>query len=97
MERLEEMAMAPLGLIDRFQQELRTILDERALPPDEMMNRINFLRENIRQECEGQGEAFDRETQGVEQDLVRRLEQLKEIRERGSVVWRTVEAMFRPS
>lgn len=97
MERLEGMAMAPLGLVDKFQQDLKTILDEPRVLANEMMNRINSLREHIREECEVQCDAFEREAQEVEKELLRRMEHLKEIRERGSVVRRAIEAMFRPS
>jgi len=97
MERLEGMAMAPLGLVDKFQQDLKTILDEPGLLASEMMNRVNALRERIREECEVQGDAFEREAQEVEKELLRKMEHLNEIRERGLVVRRAIEAMFRPS
>lgn len=97
MERLEQMTIAPLGLVEKFQKDLKTILDEPGLPANELMNRISALREHIRRECEVQGEAFERETEELEKELLRKLEHLREIRERGSVVRRAIEAMFRPS
>jgi len=97
MERLEQMAIAPLGLVEKFQKDLKAILDEPGLPASELMDRINALREHIRQECGVQGEAFEREVEEIEKELLRKLEYLKELRERGSVVRRAIEAMFRPS
>lgn len=97
MEKLEQMAVAPLGLVEKFHQELKAIIDDRTLPVNEMMNRINHLREQIRQEGEGLCDAFDREGNELEKELLKRLEQLKEIRERAAVVRRVIGAMFRPA
>ena len=97
MEKLEQMAVAPLGLVERFQQELKAIIDDRALPVNEMMNRINHLREQIRQEGEGLCDAFDGEANELEKELLKKLEQLKEVRERAAVIRRVIGAMFRPA
>ncbi|HEV8663395.1 MAG TPA: hypothetical protein VGT06_09700 [Candidatus Methylomirabilis sp.] len=96
MERLQQMTAAPLHLMDKFRQELLTILDERRLPIQEQQNRINQLREQIRQEGDGQLDAFDRESQEMEKDLLRKLEELKEMRTRASLIRRVFGSMFRP-
>jgi FKBP-type peptidyl-prolyl cis-trans isomerase (trigger factor) len=96
MERLQQMTAAPLHLMDKFRQELLTILDERRLPIQEQQNRINQLREQIRQEGDGQLDAFDRESQEMEKDLLRKLEELKEMRQRASLIRRVFGSMFRP-
>lgn len=97
MEKFEQMAVAPLGLVEKFHQELKTIIDDRALPMNEMMNRLHYLREQIRQEGDGLFEAFDREANEMEKELLKKLEQLKEVRERAAVVRRVIDAMFRSS
>lgn len=97
MEGIEQLAMAPLGLVDQFQQELKMILDDRTLPTPDKIMRINSLKEKMHQECENQCDAFDREAQEVERELLQRLEQLRESRELNSVIRRAIEPMFRPS
>ena len=96
MERLDQMATTPLHLMDKFRQELQTILDERRLPIQEQQNRINQLREQIRQEGEGHLDAFDRESQEMEKELVRKMEELKEMRQRAFLIRRVFGSMFRP-
>lgn len=96
MERLGQMTAAPLHLMDKFRQELLTILEERRLPIQDQQNRINQLREQIRQEGEGQLDAFDRESQEMEKDLLRRMEELKEMRQRAALIRRVFGSMFRP-
>ena len=96
MDRLAQMTVAPLHLMDKFRQELQTILDERRLPIQEQQNRINQLREQIRQEGEGQLDAFDRESQEMEKDLFRKMEELKEMRQRAFLIRRVFGSMFRP-
>lgn len=96
MERLRQMAAVPLHLMDKFRQELVAILDERKLPFQEQQNRINQLREQIRQEGDEQLDAFDRESQEQEKELLRRLEELKDMRQRASLIRRVFDSMFRP-
>ncbi len=96
MERLAQMTVAPLNLMDKFRQELQTILDERRLPIQEQQNRINQLREQIRQEGEGHLDAFDQETQEMEKELLRKMEELKEMRQRAFLIRRVFGSMFRP-
>lgn len=95
MERLSQMTAAPLHLMDKFRQELLTILDERRVPIQEQQNRINQLREQIRQEGEGHLDAFERESQEMEKDLLQKMEQLKEMRHRASLIRRVFSTMFR--
>lgn len=96
MERLSQMTAAPLHLMDKFRQELLTILDERRVPIQEQQNRINQLREQIRQEGEGHLDAFERESQEMEKDLLQKMEHLKEMRHRASLIRRVFSTMFRP-
>lgn len=96
MERLDHMAVTPLGLVEKFHQEVKTLIDDRSLPPGELLNRISHVREQARQEAESQCDGFDRDAQELEKELLKRLEQLKEVRERAAVVRRVVGTMFRP-
>ena len=96
MERLDQMATTPLHLMDKFRQELQTILDERRLPIQEQQNRINQLREQIRQEGESHLDAFDRESQEMEKELFRKMEELKDMRQRAFLIRRVFGSMFRP-
>lgn len=96
MERLQQMTAGPLHLMDKFRQELLAILEERRIPLQEQQNRISQLREQIRQEGETHLDAFERESQEMEKDLLQKMEQLKDLRQRASLIRRVFASMFRP-
>ncbi len=96
MEKMEELAMAPLSLMDRFRQEVPTMLEDRTIPAHELMQRINQLKEEIYREGEAKFAEFVKEADSIEQELLRRLEQLREMRERAQLIRGLVHSMFRP-
>ncbi len=97
MQRLEELANAPLSAIDRFRQEVPKIVEHRAIPAHELMDRISQFRAEISKQGEVKFIEFVKEAESMEQDLVRRVEQLREIRERAKLIRDLVRSMFRPA
>jgi len=96
MEKLEELAMVPLSLMDRFRLEVPAMLEDRTIPAHELMQRINQLKEEIYREGEAKFAEFVKEADSIEQELLRRMEQLREIRERAQLIRGLVHSMFRP-
>ncbi len=96
IQRLEELAMAPLSLVDRFRQEVPKILGDRTIPVHELMGRIAQFQQEICQEGEVTFAEFVNEAESVEQELLRRLEELREIRERAQLIRGLIRSMFRP-
>lgn len=96
MEKIEELAMAPLSLMDRFRQEVPAMLEDRTIPAHELMQRITQLKEEIYREGEAKFAEFVKGADSLEQELLRRLEQLREIRERAQLIRGLVHSMFRP-
>ncbi len=96
MQHLEDLAMAPLSLIDRFRQEVPKMLEDRTIPANELMDRITQFREQIYQQGETKFTEFVKEAESMEQELLRRVEQLREIRERALLIRGLINSMFRP-
>jgi len=96
MQHLEDLAMAPLSLVDRFRQEVPKMLEDRTIPANELMNRISQFREQIYQQGETKFTEFVKEAESMEQELLRRVEQLREIRERALLIRGLINSMFRP-
>jgi hypothetical protein len=96
MQHLEELAMAPLSLVDRFRQEVPKMLEDRTIPANELMDRISQFREQIYQQGETKFTEFVKEAESMEQELLRRVEQLREIRERALLIRGLINSMFRP-
>ena len=96
MQHLEDLAMAPLSLIDRFREEVPKMLEDRTIPANELMDRISQFREQIYQQGETKFTEFVKEAESMEQELLRRVEQLREIRERALLIRGLINSMFRP-
>ncbi len=96
MQRLEELAMAPLSLVDRFRQEVPKMLEDRTIPVHELFDRITQFRDQICQEGEARFAQFVKEAESIEQELLRQLAQLRETRERAQLIRELVRSMFRP-
>ena len=97
IQMLEELAKAPLSTIDRFRQEVPKMVDDRAIPAHALMNHISQVLEEIYQEDEVAFARFKREAESAEQELQKRLEQLREIWERAQMVHALVRSMFAPA
>ncbi|MFQ5839945.1 MAG: hypothetical protein ACE5HK_04410 [Candidatus Methylomirabilales bacterium] len=95
MERLAELAVAPLSLVDRFRQEVGTMVDEGGLPAGELLQRIDQLRGEIHAEGETRFGQFVKEADAVEQELLGRLDQVRELRERAELIRGLISSMFR--
>ena len=96
MQHLEDLAMAPLSLVDRFREEVPKMLEDRTIPANELMDRISQFREQIYQQGETKFTEFVKEAESMEQELLRRVEQLREIRERALLIRGLINSMFRP-
>lgn len=96
MQHLQEMAVAPLSLVDRFRQEVPKMLDDRTIPASELMDRISQFRDEIYQQGETKFSEFVKEAESIEQELLRKVEQLREIRERALLIRGLINSMFRP-
>ena len=96
MQHLERLAMAPLSLVDLFRQEVPKMLEDRTIPANELMDRIARFREEIYQQGEAKFTEFVKEAESIEQELLRRVEQLREIRERALLIRGLINSMFRP-
>jgi hypothetical protein len=96
MQHLEDLAMAPLSLIDRFRQEVPKMLEDRTIPANELMDRISQFREQIYQQGETKFTECVTEAESMAQELLRRVEQLREIRERALLIRGLINSMFRP-
>ncbi|MEE9539158.1 MAG: hypothetical protein V3W10_07480, partial [candidate division NC10 bacterium] len=92
----EDLAMAPLSLVDRFREEVPKMLEDRTIPANELMDRISQFREQIYQQGETKFTEFVKEAESMEQELLRRVEQLREIRERALLIRGLINSMFRP-
>lgn len=97
MQMLKELAKAPLSTIERFRQEVPKMADDRAIPAHELMHRISQFLEQIYQRDVGEFAQFEVKAESAEQELQRRLEQLREIWERARVVHTLVSSMFAPA
>ena len=95
MEKLHKLAVAPLSLIDRL-QELREILEDPTIPMDHLMNHIAEFHQEMSAQGGAQFEQFMKEAEPVEQELLRRLEQLRGIRDLAQLVCTFIASMFRP-
>ncbi len=73
------------------------MVEHRAIPAHELMDRISQFREEISKQGEVEFAEFVKEAESMEQDLVRRVEQLREIRERAKLIRDLVRSMFRPA
>ncbi len=97
MQRLEELAMVPLTLVDRFRHEVAKMVEDRTIPAHELMDRISQFGEEVYQQGEAKFAEFVEEAESMEQELLKRVEQLREIRERGQVIHTLVKNMFDPA
>ncbi len=97
MQRLEELALVPLTLVDRFRNEVAKMVEDRTIPAHELMDRISQFGEEVYQQGEAKFAEFVKEAESMEQELLKRVEQLREIRERGQVIHTLVKNMFDPA
>ena len=98
MERLYELVRSPLSAIDRFHQEIQTIFAEQQRPADELSQQVDSVREQVYQDAEARFREFGREgADAVEEELLRNLQQVKEVRARANVVGGLVRSVFRPA
>jgi len=95
MDRLEELAKGPLFFIDRFHQEVQLLFSE-PTPPDELSKQIQSVRDQMFQEAEERFYEFGEEAAAKEEELIRSLRQVKEIRERANLVSELVKTIFGP-
>ncbi|MFQ5802636.1 MAG: hypothetical protein ACE5JQ_07065 [Candidatus Methylomirabilales bacterium] len=72
------------------------MLEDRTIPAHELMDRISEFREEIYQQGEAKFTEFVKEAESMEQELLRRVEQLREIRERALLIRGLINSMFRP-
>ena len=93
MKRLEQLASSPLSLIDRFHQEAQTIFSE-PFPPEELSKQIQSARDRFFQEAEEQFYEFGKEADAMEEELLKTLQQIKEVRERANVASNLVRSIF---
>ncbi|MGH7371616.1 MAG: hypothetical protein ACREJK_07200, partial [Candidatus Methylomirabilales bacterium] len=77
-------------------QELRAILEDPTIPMDHLMNHITEFHQEMSAQGGAQFEGFMKEAEPVEQELLRRLEQLRGIRDRAQLVSTFIASMFRP-
>ncbi|HLC42183.1 MAG TPA: hypothetical protein VJO34_11275 [Methylomirabilota bacterium] len=94
MEQLEKLVRDPLSLIERFHTEVQKMFEERESIQD-LEERINRLREEIFQEGENQVARLFKEVDAVEQELLRSLNEIRELRKRAQVVRALVASLFR--
>ena len=97
MERLYELVRSPRSAIDRFHQEIQTIFAEQQRPADELSQQVDSVREQVYQDAEARFREFGREADAVEEELLRNLQQVKEVRARANVVGGLVRSVFRPA
>jgi len=95
MERLEQLAKGPLSFIDRFHHEVQAIFIE-AQPPDEISKQIQSVKEQMFQEAEERFYEFGKEADAVEEELLKNLEEVREVRARANLVSGLVRSIFRP-
>lgn len=95
MEKLHAMAVAPLSAIDRV-AEVRMLLEDRSIPLDHVISQIAELQREISLEGEAEFARFTKEADPVEQELLKRLQELRDIRDRAQLVCGFVTTMFRP-
>ncbi len=72
------------------------MLEDRTIPAHELMDRIAQFQQEICQEGEARFAEFVNEADSVEQELLRRLEELREIQERSQLIRGLMRSMFRP-
>lgn len=96
MERLNQLARSPLTFIDRFHQEIQAIFTEQQ-PADELSQQIEFMREQMFQEAEARFWEFGREADAMEEELLKNLQRVKEMRARANLVGGLVRSVFRPA
>ena len=94
MEQLEKLIRDPLSLIERFHTEVQKMFEERETV-NELEERINRLREEIFEEGENQLSRLFKEADAVEQDLLRSLNDIRELRKRAQVVRALIASLFR--
>jgi uncharacterized coiled-coil DUF342 family protein len=94
MERLEQLAKGPLSFIDRFHREVQAMFTE-AQPPDEISKQIQSVKEQMFQEAEERFYEFGKEADAVEEELLKNLQQIREVRARANLVSGLVRSIFR--
>ena len=94
MEQLAKLIRDPLSLIERFHVEVQKMFEEQETVK-ELEERITRLREEIFQEGENQIARLFKEADAVEQDLLRSLAEIRELRKRAQVVRALIASLFR--
>ena len=94
MEQLAKLIRDPISLIERFHVEVQKMFEEQE-SVNELEERINRLREEIFQEGENQIARLFKEADAVEQDLLRSLSEIRELRKRAQVVRALIASLFR--
>lgn len=94
MKQLEQLANSPLTVIDRFHQEVQALFNE-PTPPEELSKQIQSARDRLFQEAEEQFYEFGKAADAMEEELLRNLQQLKEVRERANLASDLVRSIFR--
>ena len=96
MERLESLAGAPLGLIERFHLEVRSMADDHAIPVQDLLDRIAHLQAQLYREGEEAFAGFLKEAEVTEQQFLERLQHLRTLKERATLLRGLLGSMFRP-
>lgn len=96
MERLETLAGAPLALIERFHQEVRSMADDHAIPAQDLLDRIAHLQAQLYREGEEAFAGFLKEAEATEEQLRERLQYLRTLKERATLLRGLLASMFRP-
>lgn len=94
-EKLHGLAVAPLSLIDRV-YEVRKMLEDRTIPIDHLVDRIGQLQREMSRQSEAQFAEFENEADPAEEELLKRLLEIRQIRERAQLICGFVTSMFRP-
>ena len=97
MRKLEELTLGPLYLLDRFRQEVSKMPEDRTMPVHDLKVRIAQFQGEIFQDGEAEFAEFVKEAESMEQELLKRVEQLQEIRERGQLMRDLAISIFRPA
>ena len=96
VERLETLAGAPLALIERFHQEVRSMADDFGIPAQDLLDRIAHLQAQLYREGEEAFAGFLKEAEATEQQLEERLQHLRTLKERATLLRGLLASMFRP-
>jgi len=96
MERLETLAGVPLALMERFNQEVRSMADDHTIPAHDLLDRIARLQAQLYREGEEAFAGFLKEAEAAEQELQECLQYLRTVKERATLLRGLLASMFRP-